>query len=341
MRQKAMSLVELLVVVMIVLVAAAVLFPVFSQQHVVSRKTVCLSNTKQIGLAALMYADDADNTYFRDRVNCGGTAANGYRAVEVCDVYRVKSVLSAEAPDQSNPSTAGGSASSPANERLFWAYTLQPYFKHYTLLRCPLLTNGFYPGGGEAVKFTAGRGAENSQNFGGENSYGVNFGWIAATPAKGGLPTPVQSASIPRPPGTILFTDAGFYEVGPDVTNATGLTVCNHLTAGACPSPGAANAEYVHLIGGPNPANQHPYLSSYWANQGGGRYSQDGGNPTYVSSSSSPTNGVFVEEDSARHVGRLNAAFFDGHAKSLAIPQTIGDICYWTTDVEGKHPACK
>ncbi len=54
------TLVELLVVIAIVAILAALLFPVFAQARESARTTSCLSNTRQIGTAVMLYAQDYD-----------------------------------------------------------------------------------------------------------------------------------------------------------------------------------------------------------------------------------------------------------------------------------------
>jgi prepilin-type N-terminal cleavage/methylation domain-containing protein/prepilin-type processing-associated H-X9-DG protein len=56
------TLIELLVVIAIIAILAAILFPVFAQARESARKTVCLSNTKQSGLALMQYIQDYDET---------------------------------------------------------------------------------------------------------------------------------------------------------------------------------------------------------------------------------------------------------------------------------------
>lgn len=60
---RAFTLIELLVVIAVISLLASILFPVFAQAREQARKTTCLSNTKQIGLSVLMYAQDYDETF--------------------------------------------------------------------------------------------------------------------------------------------------------------------------------------------------------------------------------------------------------------------------------------
>jgi prepilin-type N-terminal cleavage/methylation domain-containing protein/prepilin-type processing-associated H-X9-DG protein len=70
------TLIELLVVIAIIAILAAILFPVFAQARDKARGAACLSNQKQLGLAAGMYAQDYDGgyvpSYMDDRTAAGG-----------------------------------------------------------------------------------------------------------------------------------------------------------------------------------------------------------------------------------------------------------------------------
>ena len=73
MKQKGFTLIELLVVIAIIAILAAILFPVFARARENARKSTCQSNLKQIGLAAMQYTQDYDETLVHyNLANIGG-----------------------------------------------------------------------------------------------------------------------------------------------------------------------------------------------------------------------------------------------------------------------------
>ncbi len=62
MSRRAFTLIELLVVIAIIAILAAILFPVFAQAREQARRTMCLSNVKQIATGMHMYIQDFDET---------------------------------------------------------------------------------------------------------------------------------------------------------------------------------------------------------------------------------------------------------------------------------------
>ena len=98
--RRGFTLIELLVVIAIIAILAAILFPVFQKVRENARRTSCLSNEKQLGLAFVQYSQDGDEklpngiwSRFNDN-NVGrqyegvGWAAQLYPYVKSTGVYK-------------------------------------------------------------------------------------------------------------------------------------------------------------------------------------------------------------------------------------------------------------
>jgi prepilin-type N-terminal cleavage/methylation domain-containing protein len=62
-RRSGFTLIELLVVIAIIAILAAILFPVFAEARHAARKSVGISNLKQLGLGTMMYVQDYDEKF--------------------------------------------------------------------------------------------------------------------------------------------------------------------------------------------------------------------------------------------------------------------------------------
>ena len=119
MRRYAFTLIELLVVIAIIAILAAILFPVFAQAKAAAKKTACLSNEKQLGIATSLYLSDNDGALYHHHeqwVLDDGTLVN-------------------DLPNNVSGCVGGGFGNSQAEKP--WAVFFQPYMKNRQLLFCP------------------------------------------------------------------------------------------------------------------------------------------------------------------------------------------------------------
>jgi len=90
MSRRGFTLIELLVVIAILGLLAALLFPVFAKVRENGRRTVCLSNERQIGMAFMQYTADNDSFFPNDQTqqSAGQWASQVYPFVKEAQVYR-------------------------------------------------------------------------------------------------------------------------------------------------------------------------------------------------------------------------------------------------------------
>jgi len=105
-KASAFSLVEILVVIAVIVILAAIVLPVLISSRLNGQKTTCLSNMRQLGAATLMYAQDND-TLFPE-----GTQPYAH--------------------DVAMPDKLGGKPSG-----IGWAGQVFPYVKNVSVFACP------------------------------------------------------------------------------------------------------------------------------------------------------------------------------------------------------------
>lgn len=112
-RKDGFTLIELLVVIAIIAILAAILLPVFAQAREKARMTTCLSNTKQMGSALMMYAQDYDERLIWNPWPGGPRAGARWCSLATSD-----------------------------QPTLVWTEMLMPYIKNTQVFQCPSISAG-------------------------------------------------------------------------------------------------------------------------------------------------------------------------------------------------------
>ena len=108
MKNSAFTIIELLVVIVIIALLAALIFPVFASAREKARQTVCQSNEKQIGFALLQYVRDYDECFppRQDETTLISWRVMVQPYLKNAEIFRCPSNSNGSLPTSSNPETS-------------------------------------------------------------------------------------------------------------------------------------------------------------------------------------------------------------------------------------------
>lgn len=118
-RRRGFTLIELLIVISIIALLAAILFPVFSRAREAARRSSCASNLKQMALGMTQYLQDYDERFPEDRTT----------------MYFDKATQGA---------LSSCSSSSAACVRWYWPDLIYPYVKNAQVFNDPVRANTYF-----------------------------------------------------------------------------------------------------------------------------------------------------------------------------------------------------
>jgi prepilin-type N-terminal cleavage/methylation domain-containing protein/prepilin-type processing-associated H-X9-DG protein len=179
----AFTLIELLVVIAIIAILAAILFPVFAQAKLAAKKTVDLSNMKQIGLSLIMYAGDYDDT----TPQASWEVKPAYGPLIPWDLKKYQ---------------------------IHWTYLIQPYVKNYSIFIAPADSTPDQPANAcpnGSSDFGQLSGGQQYCDWQYPNSYIPAYNVL---PAHDWLPVPYTT--FPNPANMIAMSDRRYQSTDPN-----------------------------------------------------------------------------------------------------------------------------
>lgn len=221
--KKAFTLIELLVVIAIIAILAAILFPVFAQAKTAAKKTVSISNQKQIGLALIMYSADADDHYPRN----DGCSLND----SIIDKYNNQPAGTDPTPWCNGTGSGGVGDFAFRDNHYSWQKWVIPYVKNKQLFFHPVIApiygttrvGGGYKDQGELESGYALNiaitGALNTWNIPGPpytNLGAIRDSFVGGTQT--GVPSPAEALLVIEQPWYAII---GGYEYPGNVSNPT------------------------------------------------------------------------------------------------------------------------
>jgi len=188
-KTRAFTLIELLVVIAIIAILASILFPVFARARESARKSSCLSNLKQMGLAWIMYTQDYD-----EKALPSGTQSMDPSTFKNLNGSDEVIFWDGAHNFQSGASTLCDPTQSP----------MYPYMKNTQFTGCPSANNI------EPTIWGTTNYGYNLIYIGGYGSFVESYvSTYGITPLQGATLAPASLASIARPSETVLFGDSG------------------------------------------------------------------------------------------------------------------------------------
>jgi len=156
-RNKGFTLIEMLVVIAIIALLAAIIFPVFASVREKARQASCASNLKQLGMGVLEYINDNDEENPPiEGYNEPGTYTTSYNGYYTCCAVGVSAGVTPTVPTflyEQSPTAA--------NAAVGWPDAIFPYVKNTQLFHCPDQSMGMYGSGTVAMAEASGGYAMN------------------------------------------------------------------------------------------------------------------------------------------------------------------------------------